>query len=288
MSISKVSARRLQRISSALGMKQIEAVSEPPLDAQPVLGTESFTWTSCSESNAAQPTAAIPWMKRNIPAPPKHEWIDCVGQQHMLDCRLPGADVLALKGSCDLALCTSAAVQAFSPHLGLRIVVELKKEVKSGHVDQLAAKLVAANSVSPNFKPIAVMTDLVDAWLIAWIGRETIMIYPCHDRAKAVGILRAFLDKEHLTQDSAHIAQQPEQLTAAESGAEAEVGRLLKRQRLPTGAAAGRGNDVANLEDLLDFADDLDEADMHQIKCYTLQQLLRERYAPVAPAVPPA
>lgn len=35
----------------------------------------------------------------------------------------------------------------------------------------------------------------VDAWLIAWIGRETIMIYPCHDRAKAVGILRAFLDK---------------------------------------------------------------------------------------------
>ena len=29
------------------------------------------------------------------------------------------------------------------------------------HVDQLAAKLVAANSVSPNFKPIAVMTDLV-------------------------------------------------------------------------------------------------------------------------------
>ncbi len=79
-------------------------------------------------------------------------------------------------------------------------------------------------------------------------------------------------------------------MAAAESDAEAavEVGRLLKRQRLPTGAAAGRGNDVANLEDLLDFADDLGEADMYQIKCHTLQQMLRERYAPVAPAVPPA
>ncbi|EFJ42773.1 hypothetical protein VOLCADRAFT_107125 [Volvox carteri f. nagariensis] len=353
MSISKVSARHLQRISSALGMKQFEAVSEPPLSAQPVLGTESFNWTTCSESNTAQRAAAITWMKDNIPAPPKHEWIDCVGQQHMLDCRLVGTDLLALKGSCDLALCTSAAVQAFVPHLGLRIVVELKKEVKASNVNQLAAELIAANSVSPNLKPVAVMTDLVpkcqwqrgnrgnnmqlhstlctsrrpaaapppppgrreqlrflaafyvlslagcmatsrparamvDTWIIAWIEHETIMIHRCHSRATAVGILRAFLDKEHLTQDSAHIAQQPEQVAAAESEAAVEVGRLLKRQRLPTGVAAGRGNDVANLEDLLDFTDDLGEADMYQIKVHTLQQMLRERYAPVAPAVPPA
>ncbi|KAG2424362.1 hypothetical protein HXX76_014571 [Chlamydomonas incerta] len=255
-------------------MKQIEAVSEPPLDAQPVLGTKSFTcWTNCSESNAAKPTAAMSWMKDNIPAPPKHEWIDCVGQQHMLDCRLPGTDLLALKGSCDLALCTSAAVQVFAPHLGLRIVVELKKEVKSGNVNKLAAQLVAANSVSPNLKPIAVMTDL---------AIHTHLVKEGPQYAYGLGAV------EHLTQDSAHIAQQPEQLAAAESEAEAELGRLLKRQRLPTGAAAGRGNDVANLEDLLDFADDLGEADVHQIKCYTLQQLLQERYAPVAPAMPPA
>ncbi|KAG2445741.1 hypothetical protein HXX76_000347 [Chlamydomonas incerta] len=256
-------------------------VVQPPLCVPPAPDTAAFVWTDAVEGAAEHSTAANEWLNKNISAPPQHEWVDCTKSKSFLDCRLPGAGV-ALKGSTDLALCTSAATKGNSAQSGLRIVVELKKEPAERTPWQLITELLAANIRSPLFKPIAVMTDLGDNWRLAWIDQKQVKVYICTGRPEAVGILRAFLEKERLTPDCAGIAQLAEE--AGIDAAELDPGGLLKRRRLQLGTAP---RDVANLDDLLDLADDLGEHDMHQITCQALLQNMLEQQQPgsAAPAV---
>ncbi|GIM12643.1 hypothetical protein Vretimale_15954 [Volvox reticuliferus] len=161
------------------------------------------------------------------------EWYDGAARRNMLDCDLPMAGI-KLRGSCDIALCTSAAVMGNMPEKGLRIVVELKKDEVNFNPYQLAVELLVANQRSPFLKPIGVMTDLMDAWRLMWAAEDSIMVYYCRGRrAEAIGILRAFLEQELLMPDSGSIMHQQDK-----GGPEAEVGGLLKRRRLRLASGA--------------------------------------------------
>ncbi|KXZ43479.1 hypothetical protein GPECTOR_89g499 [Gonium pectorale] len=249
VSISGVNSRTWDGIGNETGFT-IKPTSQAPLTAAPVVGTLPFTWLPEPESSPANRKAALQYL--NIILPP------------------PDGQRFRVKGTSDIALCTSASVKSRLPRNGLRMVMELKKNQSGFNPYQLAAELMAANVWSPYLKPIAVMTDLMDGWSLMWVVEQGLDIYTCDSRAEAIGVLKAFMDKEPLTPDSTRIAH--ELHDAAGGGAEAEVeaepaelGGLLKRRRLPRPAASGSDN----LDDLLDFTGDmgLSETDIHQVRC---------------------
>ncbi|GIL91766.1 hypothetical protein Vretimale_14884 [Volvox reticuliferus] len=252
-----------------------------PLTAAEVHETEPFSWHPQGEADPINRKAAVQYLNRMVPPPAGQEWYDGAARRNMLNCDLPMAGI-NLRGSCDIALCTSAAVRNNMPETGLRIVVELKKDEVNFNSYQLAAELLAANQQSPFLKPIGVMTDLMDAWRLMWAAEDSMNLYYCMGRrAEAIGILRAFLEQELLTPDSGRIMHQQDK-----GGPEAEVGGLLKRRRLRL--ASGTREDVANLDDLLDFGGGLglSDVDIHQLRCATQPVSLWQLASPRLGAAP--
>ncbi|GIL84352.1 hypothetical protein Vretifemale_13015 [Volvox reticuliferus] len=137
----------------------IRMVSTALLTAAEVHETEPFSWQPQGEANPINRNAAVQYLSRMVPPPAGQEWYDGAARRNMLDCDLPMAGI-KLRGSCDIALCTSAAVRGNLPEHGLRIVVELKKDEVNFNPYQLAVELLVANQRSPFLKPIGVMTDL--------------------------------------------------------------------------------------------------------------------------------
>ncbi|GIL80247.1 hypothetical protein Vretimale_17421 [Volvox reticuliferus] len=273
VSISGIDSQTWKGLSAAFGLP-ITASSKAPLAPAHVHETQPFSWLPQTEADPINRKAVVRYLNCMVPPPAGQEWYDSTAKRNMLSCNLPTAGI-ELKGTSDVALCTSAAVKGNLPELGLRIVVELKKEKSKFNPYQLATELVAANVWSPDFKPIAVMTDLMDAWQLMWATEEIIQMYTCEGRAEAIGILRAFLEQEHLTPDSTDIMHQQDN-----EGAEAAAGGLLKRPRLLS--ASGARADVADLDDLLDFGDGLglSDADLHQLRCYKHLVALLQLAAP--------
>ncbi|GIM08119.1 hypothetical protein Vretimale_12211, partial [Volvox reticuliferus] len=272
VSISGIDWLTWQGIGEALGLT-IVPVSKAPLTALQVHETEPFSWQPQTEADPINCKAAVQYLNRMVPPPANQEWYDSSTKHDMLSRNL---SMIELNGTSDVALCTSAAVRGNMPEYGLRIVVQLKKDKAELNPIELATELLTANLWSPSFKPIAVMTDLMDTWCMMWAAKERIKMYPCEGRAEAVGILRAFLEQERLKPDSGGIMPQQDN-----RGAEAEVGGLLDRPRLLS--ACGAREDVANLDDLLDFGDGLglSDTDLHELRCYkqlrALQQLALQK-----------
>ncbi|GIL84273.1 hypothetical protein Vretifemale_13015 [Volvox reticuliferus] len=258
--ISGVNSTTWEGISGSYHV-HIQMVSTAPLTAAEVHETEPFSWQLQGEANPINRKAAVQYLSHMVPPPAGQEWYDGAARRNMLDCTLPMAGI-KLRGSCDIALCTSVAVRGNQPEYGLRIVVELKKAEVNFNSHQLGAELLAANRRSPFLKPIGVMTDLMDAWYLMWAAEHSMKLYICRGRAEAIGILRAFLEQELLTPDSGSIMHQQDK-----GGPEAEVGGLLKRRGLLL--ASGAREDVANLDDLLDFGGGLglSDTDLHQLRC---------------------
>ncbi|GIL80246.1 hypothetical protein Vretifemale_9422 [Volvox reticuliferus] len=273
VSISGIDSQTWKGLSAAFGLP-ITASSKAPLAPAHVHETQPFSWLPQTEADPINRKAVVRYLNCMVPPPAGQEWYDSAAKRNMLSCNLPMAGI-ELKGTSDVALCTSAAVKGNLPEHGLRIVVELKKDKAKFNPYQLATELVAANVWSPDFKPIAVMTDLMDAWQLMWAAEENIMMYTCEGHAEAIGILRAFLEQEHLTPDSTDIMHQQDN-----EGAEAAAGGLLKRPRLLS-ASGGRA-DVADLDDLLDFGDGLglSDTDLHQLRCYKHLVALLQLAAP--------
>ncbi|GIL80279.1 hypothetical protein Vretimale_17451 [Volvox reticuliferus] len=193
VSISGIDCLTWQGLSEAFGLP-IALSSKAPLAPAHVQETEPFSWQPQMEADPINRKAAVLYLNRMVPPPAGQEWYDSAAKRNMLSCNLPTAGI-ELKGTSDVALCTSAAVKANLPEHGLRIVMELKKDKAKFNPYQLATELVAANVWSPGLKPIAVMTDLMDAWQLMWAAEEMIQMYTCEGRVEAIGILRAFLEQ---------------------------------------------------------------------------------------------
>ncbi|GIM14505.1 hypothetical protein Vretimale_17440, partial [Volvox reticuliferus] len=126
VSISAVKSRTWGDISKAYGLP-IKLSSKAPLAPAHVLETQPFSWLPQTEGDPINRKAAVLYLNRMVPPPAGQEWYDSAAKRNMLSCNLPSAGI-ELKGTSDIALCTSAAVKGNLPELGLRIVVELKKE----------------------------------------------------------------------------------------------------------------------------------------------------------------
>ncbi|KAG0564987.1 hypothetical protein KC19_8G154500 [Ceratodon purpureus] len=103
------------------------------------------------------------------------------------------------KGTTDVAF-VHRKVSIIMERSGLKCIFELKKELRAGGHQkawiQTVICLVMANVFASQFKPCAVLTDLVDTWHLFWMDGSTIFWSTFESRASAVGYI------EELLQDS--------------------------------------------------------------------------------------
>lgn len=193
--MSEVSINTLVQVGAAAGFDGILMCSSlAPLRTRRARGTKPFDWShKQGESSSANTSRTVTYFNSIVPPPDDHEWVDRSRTKGFLTCKVPGTNVV-LKGTADVALCTSAAVRNAYEQSGLRIVVKVKPPGETdGILPQLAAVLLGAPCDSSHLKPIGLQTDLVDIWRLMWCAKGVFVAYTCRNRAEAVGILRAFL-----------------------------------------------------------------------------------------------
>ena len=86
----------------------------------------------------------------------------------------PFGDKYHFKGTTDITIVESVYMNCKDIRGGIRMAMELKKEISEIHIRQAVLELIAANSVS-NYPVVIVLTDLRHQWLFYWISTDSIL-----------------------------------------------------------------------------------------------------------------
>lgn len=65
----------------------------------------------------------------------------------------------------------------------------MTKAISTQEYYQAYAHLLLANVHAPRFRPVVVVTDLIDDWTIHWLDRRRICTFACPDRGTALAII---------------------------------------------------------------------------------------------------
>lgn len=76
---------------------------------------------------------------------------------------------------------------------GLYILFELKKHLDQCAMCQAMGRLLAANILSCQNRPVLVATDLNEEWHLLWVDKATIMIGACPGPVVAVPVIHALV-----------------------------------------------------------------------------------------------
>lgn len=168
--------------------------------------------------------------------------LNIVGQEHVLYYN-------NITCNTDAAIVTRLSQAVMLPSTGLCILFVLKKpeNMKPAAAYQAACQVVLANMLSPDHRPVVVLTDLQDHWQLHWLNGSDLMSGYCENRSDALAIIAACVS-------------QAERATTAHTGLEAEApiaaattiqlpAALVSRQRAVFSQAPG-GQPDANLADL--------------------------------------
>ena len=145
-----------------------------------------FDWApNCMES--AQAVEYVSYIQQQL-VKSNRKWSVINGNHHpnLLDNELGG---MQFKGTTDVAIVRKAAHSL--PATALKVIFELRIE---GKVDskaeyQTIISLVLANSICGHYKPVAVLSDLVDQWIFFWMDGFKVLRHKFATRSKAVGYL---------------------------------------------------------------------------------------------------
>lgn len=80
-----------------------------------------------------------------------------------------------VRGSTDVAICTRNSVKTYSPQMGIRLALKLKKELNLAAVAQARANLLLANLHCPDLKPIVVSNPKSDNQLKASVLNRAVV-----------------------------------------------------------------------------------------------------------------
>lgn len=112
-------------------------------------------------------------------------WSVINGNTHpdLLDNDLGG---MKFKGTVDVAVVVKVARTL--PATGLKIIFELKKvdEIDGKAEYQMIISLLLANVTCNPLRPVAILSDLVDKWIIFWMDGLTVFHHAFATRSKAV------------------------------------------------------------------------------------------------------
>jgi hypothetical protein len=144
-----------------------------------------FKWDEREERKHSE--SYVSYVKGLLDLGQKWSVIDANPEKNLLDNYLCGRKY---KGTTDVAVIEKDA--GIVPAAALKIVFELKKDaskINSKALCQTIFSLLLANAACKRLRPVAMLTDLVDQWILVWVDPKTIFYHRFGSRGKAVGFL---------------------------------------------------------------------------------------------------
>lgn len=255
VSVSGVDSTRWQQLEVAMGLAAFPSL--PPADV-PRRRILRFEWDDRNER--AQSERYIPYLKDSFTLCANRErsltWIAGDAHKDLLSVSAPVAGLpFTLNGTCDAAVVTTEAYKNNLYSRGLVLLFELKKgnRFTSREVHQASTQLLLANILSPETKPVVVLTDLDQQWRILHFDSQRLHTVSLDDnRDAAVGLIDKILASYCASGGEA--GSEPSEEVDGVGGV---VDSIFKRRRLfkPSSELALAG-DVGNVADLAGFLPD--------------------------------
>ncbi|KAL6762052.1 hypothetical protein V8C86DRAFT_2524363 [Haematococcus lacustris] len=168
-------------------------------DVKPAPDVPAYQWQDCREDD--QKDAYMLYIRGIIPLDERTEWIQGDKHRTLLNAnqvhRWPvgEAELYHLSGTTDAAAVLTAYMSMGLPWEGIRLTIEVKKQIVNKWHFEAAAQLICANITSSKFKPLAILTDLVDEWHLKYMSGHKLCAGRFPSRAAAVACIRDWLQK---------------------------------------------------------------------------------------------
>ncbi|KAL6756225.1 hypothetical protein V8C86DRAFT_113945 [Haematococcus lacustris] len=250
-------------------------------DVKPAPDVPAYQWQDCREDD--QKDAYMLYIRGIIPLDERTEWIQGDKHRTLLNAsqvhRWPvgEAELYHLSGTTDAAAVLTAYMSMGLPWEGIRLTIEVKKQIVDKWHFEAAAQLICANITSSKFKPLAILTDLVDEWHLKYMSGHKLCAGRFPSRAAAVACIKDWLQKEKVIET----AETDEPLQVAEASDPGVLSPLLKRARYTYRLPVGGPGEEACLRDL---ADCLPKEEAYEVLCLAgIQDLMR--HYPLSSAV---
>lgn len=189
--------------------------------------------------------------------------------KHLLD--LAGYEDLLyysnITGNTDAAIITRVNYLTHIVRGGLCVLFEFKKVVNEASVYQAVCELVVASILSTQWKPVVVLTDLMEDWQLFWMNGATVKHMRCPSRAAAVVVIKGCVDQAATAAAGKELPVQQQlapQLALPVELADRKVPDLARSVQAAAGAAVN--------PDLLDLADMLPAEEMQDVYARVLLQ----------------
>ncbi|KAL6755378.1 hypothetical protein V8C86DRAFT_222173 [Haematococcus lacustris] len=181
---------------------ELQMVGLQPNDlphVKPAPDVPAYQWQDCREDD--QKDAYMLYIRGIIPLDERTEWIQGDKHRTLLNAnqvhRWPvgEAELYHLSGTTDAAAVLTAYMSMGLPWEGIRLTIEVKKQIVDKWHFEAAAQLICANITSSKFKPLAILTDLVDEWHLKYMSGHKLCAGRFPSRAAAVACIRDWLQK---------------------------------------------------------------------------------------------
>jgi hypothetical protein len=172
-----------------------------------------------------------------------------------------------ITGNTDAAIVTRVNYLTHIVRGGLCVLFELKKMVDEASVYQAVCELVVASILSTQWKPVVVLTDLIEDWQLFWLNGATVKHVRCPSRATAVVVIKGCVDQAATAASGKELPVQQQlapQLALPAVLADRKVPDLAHNVQNAAGAAVN--------PDLLDLADMLPAEEMQDVYARVLLQ----------------
>ncbi|KAJ9528221.1 hypothetical protein QJQ45_014213 [Haematococcus lacustris] len=244
-------------------------------DVKPAPDVPAYQWQDCREDD--QKDAYMLYIRGIIPLDERTEWIQGDKHRTLLNAsqvhRWPvgEAELYHLSGTTDAAAVLTAYMSMGLPWEGIRLTIEVKKQIVNKWHFEAAAQLICANITSSKFKPLAILTDLVDEWHLKYMSGHKLCAGRFPSRAAAVACIGDWLEKEKVIET----AETDEPLQVAEASDPGVLSPILKRARYTYRLPVGGPGEEACLRDL---ADCLPKEEAYEVLCLAGIQDLMQHY----------
>jgi hypothetical protein len=177
-SFSSINKNRFQRFLefARLSVKVIDFNGKyPQSDIEP------YKWNSHTENNQQQRNNILEYFNTHLkPILPDSIVIqDVANKNELLNIRKGAILPYNLRGGTDLILAERSAIDCKIPKLGIRAIIEFKKEVEEKYIPQATLEMIVADClVHRDIKVFGVLTDLKEDWQFIWMGvnKEIVMV----------------------------------------------------------------------------------------------------------------
>ncbi|KAF1322411.1 hypothetical protein FI667_g11367, partial [Globisporangium splendens] len=176
-SLSDLNSEKQERIFKKMRLEADYLEFKEPVDTS----VAGYKWKDAvAEDAAPQREEYMKYLKTHLKTIREEydlELLDVVDDKTLLsivDPRLP----FRMNGTADAVLVDRRSIMHNDPLVGVRVVIELKRQVQRRHKPQAFGQLVSASLKAPlHCTPIGLLTDLNDHWHFAWFNAKKVLTH---------------------------------------------------------------------------------------------------------------